>query len=60
MQMHMDAVAMPVNPSEAIDEAGLPIQNIENNPMQRCNGRGTRKSALTRRANQRYFSIIPK
>ncbi|MCP1844840.1 hypothetical protein ACVIHI_002238 [Bradyrhizobium sp. USDA 4524] len=36
MQMHMDAVAMPVNPPDAIDEAGLPIQNIENNPMQRC------------------------
>ncbi|MCA6101830.1 MULTISPECIES: hypothetical protein [Bradyrhizobium] len=35
MQMHMDAVAMPVNPPDAIDEAGLPIQNIENNPMQR-------------------------
>ncbi|MGX1107995.1 MULTISPECIES: hypothetical protein [Bradyrhizobium] len=60
MQMHMDAVAMPVNPPDATDEAGLRVQNTENNPMHRCNGRGTRKSALTRRANQRYFSIIPK
>ncbi|WP_283812452.1 hypothetical protein [Bradyrhizobium pachyrhizi] len=31
MQMHMDAVATPVN---ATEEAELPTQNIENNPMQ--------------------------
>ncbi|MGY2845909.1 hypothetical protein ACVIHH_001815 [Bradyrhizobium sp. USDA 4518] len=36
MQVDMDAVAMPVNPPDAIEEAELPIQNIENNPMQRC------------------------
>ncbi|MCP3412866.1 hypothetical protein NLM16_01980 [Bradyrhizobium brasilense] len=35
MQMHMDAVAVPVNPPDAIEEAKPPIQNIENNPMQR-------------------------
>ncbi|MGF6432921.1 hypothetical protein [Bradyrhizobium sp. Pha-3] len=36
MQMHMDAVAMPVNPPDASEEGGLPVENIENNPMQRC------------------------
>ncbi|MCC8971912.1 hypothetical protein [Bradyrhizobium brasilense] len=59
MQMHMDAVAMPVNPPDAIEEAGLPIQNIENNPMQRRLP-PARKYDLTRRANRWYFSIIPK
>ncbi|MGY4570074.1 hypothetical protein [Bradyrhizobium sp. USDA 3256] len=34
MQMHMDAVATRVNPPDATEEAELPTQNIENNPMQ--------------------------
>ncbi|MGY3445894.1 hypothetical protein ACVW17_005895 [Bradyrhizobium sp. USDA 4473] len=65
MQMHMDTAAVWVNPPAAgtrrRDDAGLRVQNSENNPMQRRReAAGTLKSDLTRRATQRYFSIIPK
>ncbi|SEB83514.1 hypothetical protein [Bradyrhizobium erythrophlei] len=70
MQMHMDTVPMPVNPPDTTEEGVLAIDRDEARPRvpkyrkqphaKEQVAAGTRKSGLTRRANQRYISIIPK
>ncbi|WP_370167784.1 hypothetical protein [Bradyrhizobium elkanii] len=47
MQMHMDAVAMPVNPPDAIDEAELPVPKYRKQPHAKGQvGRGEAEKRL--------------